>query len=92
MDFEWDEAKAETNYRVHGVDFEEASRVFDDPCRLEWFDDRRDYGEDRFLALGQVHGRIVLVAYTMREETIRLIHARVANTRQRETYYGNRQI
>jgi uncharacterized DUF497 family protein len=71
MDFEWDDAKAESNFRKHGVDFEEATRVFDDPLRIEWFDDRQNYGEDRFLVLGEVAGRILLVAYTMREETIR---------------------
>ncbi len=87
MDFEWDENKAESNYRMHGVGFEEATKVFDDPLRIEWFDNRRDYGEDRFLA----NGRVLLVAYTMREETVRLIHARLANKGQRDTYYGNRE-
>lgn len=89
--FEWDQTKAQSNLRNHGVAFEEATRVFDDPFAIEWLDDREDYGEDRYLILGEVNGRILLIAYTTREETIRLIHARLANKRQRETYYGNRQ-
>ena len=91
MDFEWDGDKAESNHRMHGVGFEEATKVFDDPLRIEWFDDRRDYGEYRFLVLGEVYGRVRLVAYTMRGETIRPIHARLANKRQRDTYNGNRE-
>lgn len=76
---------------MHGVGFEEAAKVFDDSLRIEWFDERRDYGEDRFLVLGEACGRVLLVAYTMRGETVRLIHARLANKAQRDTYYGKRQ-
>ena len=59
---------------------------------IEWLDDRREYGEDRFLILGEAQGRVLLVAYTVREERIRLIHARRATKWERETYYGNREI
>ena len=91
MDFEWDGAKSESNFRKHGVDFEEATKVFDDLRRVEWFDDRRDYREERYLALGESEGRVLLVAYTLRGETIRLIHARRANKRESEMYHGDRE-
>jgi uncharacterized DUF497 family protein len=45
--FEWDEAKAAQNYADHGVTFEAAERVFQDPFAIERLDDRDDYGEDR---------------------------------------------
>ncbi len=47
MKFEWDEKKAAANFAKHGVSFAAATEVFDDPCRIEKVDDRRDYGEIR---------------------------------------------
>lgn len=89
MDFEWDDAKAKANLSHHGVDFLDAMLVFDDPHRLEWHDDRADYGEDRFCTVGFIEGRAVFVAYTMRGETVRLISARRATRLERDKYYGN---
>ncbi len=89
--FEWDEAKANANLRKHGIDFLDAALVFDDEARLDWFDDREHYQEDRFCTLGDVQGRIIFVAYTIRGDRIRLITARRASTKEREEYYGNRE-
>jgi uncharacterized protein len=45
--FEWDEAKAKANYRRHGVSFELAKTVFEDPFAVERLDEREDHGEER---------------------------------------------
>jgi uncharacterized protein len=54
MEFEWDSNKAHSNLRKHGVSFEDATRVFLDPHRIETFDDRETYGEDRWKTVGLV--------------------------------------
>lgn len=72
--FEWHDAKADANFRTHGVTFDLAKTVFKDPFALEWLDDREDYGEERFVMIGMAEGRILLfVAYTEREQRIRII-------------------
>ncbi len=90
--FEWDEAKAEANLSKHGIGFPDAARVFDDVRRLEWLDDRMDYGEERFITIGVVDDREIVVAYTMRGENRRLITARRATRREREAYHGDREV
>jgi uncharacterized DUF497 family protein len=79
MPFAWDAAKNAENIRKHGIPFEVAVRVFEGPT-LERVDDREDYGEERWLATGQIDGRIVTVAYTERGEVLRPISARKATT------------
>jgi uncharacterized DUF497 family protein len=74
--FEWDEIKAANNYAAHGVSFATAKGVFKDPFAIEWLDDREPYGEDRFVIIGMVEGRLLYVAYAMRGEVIRIISAR----------------
>jgi uncharacterized DUF497 family protein len=86
-DFEWDDAKAAQNYADHGVSFEVARRVFEDPFATERLDDRQDYGEDRYSILGMVDGRILYVAYTLRNGTIRIISARGAEPDERRRYH-----
>jgi len=62
-----------------------ALAVFKDPLRIEFLDDREDYGEDRFLTIGMAEGQILLlVAYTEREERIRIISARRATQREQD--------
>jgi uncharacterized DUF497 family protein len=86
MLFEWDDRKAVQNFAKHGVPFEYAVRVFLDPHRLSSEDTRQDYGEDRWLALGKIEGRLFAVAYTPRGAVIRLISARKANEREQRKY------
>ncbi len=85
--FEWDEAKATDNYAKHGVSFETAIRVFDDVFAIERVDDREDYGENRYSVLGMVDDRLLYVAYTVREGTIRIISARGAEPYERREYH-----
>jgi hypothetical protein len=85
--FEWDAAKAVRNEADHGVTFDVATLVFADPFALEWRDDREDYGEDRYVVLGMVDGRVLYVAYTMRGDAIRIISARGAEPNERRRYH-----
>jgi uncharacterized DUF497 family protein len=86
-EFEWDSAKAAANYAKHGVRFEDAVRVFGDPLALEWLDDRHDYGEERYIIIGMVDGRLLTVVYTERSDSIRIISARGAMPYERRSYH-----
>ncbi len=89
MDFEWAANKAVANLRKHRVSFEDAARVFLDPRRIELFDGRDAYGEDRWKTVGLVEPALLAVLYTVRgkdSETIRLISARKADAHERAQY------
>jgi uncharacterized protein len=87
LQFEWDEDKAEQNLAKHGVSFLTAAEIFANEI-IERIDDREDYGELRFIALGRVETEIYRVAYTWRgEKVIRIITAQKASRYERETYY-----
>lgn len=62
LSFEWDEAKAKINLTKHGVPFHEALPVFLDPNRIERYDGREDYGEDRYVVIGSVDGFELCIA------------------------------
>lgn len=64
-----------------------AVRVFLDPGRIEVYDDREDYGEDRWITIGAVESLLLVVVYTVRGgDEIRLISARKANAQEAEAY------
>ncbi len=86
MRFEWDPAKRIVNARRHGVDFKTATRIFEGPI-LERRDDRMDYGETRWIAIGIVEAIELTVCYTDRGEVRRIISARKANKNERESLY-----
>ena len=75
MVFEWDARKNAVNHAKHGIDFADASRMFEGSV-LERLDDREDNGETRVAAVGATDGRTLFVVYTMRGETRRIISAR----------------
>ena len=88
MEFEWNDAKAEANWRRHGVRFELAATVFSDPLAIERVDDREDYGEDRFVIVGMAEGNVLLfVAHTERGEGIRIVSARRATQDEQDDYF-----
>jgi uncharacterized DUF497 family protein len=89
MMFEWDENKAESNRIKHDVSFPFAVRAFDDQNRVTVIDNRRDYGEMRYVTLAKIGDRVYVVAYTYRLARIRLISARKANTKE-VNHYDNR--
>ncbi len=85
--FEWDQTKAEQNLKKHGVSFEEASTIFADPFSLTIDDPLHSVGEQRFTTLGLSEAQRLLVAvHTDRGDNIRIISARNATRRERETY------
>lgn len=87
MEFEWDDAKAVSNLSRHGVDFQDAIRAFLDPFRLELEDTRQDYGESRYRMLGEVNGVLFAVIFAEREDSVRIISARVAEPNERRLYH-----
>jgi hypothetical protein len=95
--FEWDPAKAGTNFRKHRISFEVATRVFADPFALVE-QDRVENEESRWQTLGLVDGYLLLlVAHTVRDdedgtEVIRMISARRAGPKERKRYEQNRSL
>jgi uncharacterized DUF497 family protein len=88
LKFEWDDAKAQANLGAHGVSFDLAKTVFKDPFAIERLDDREDYGEERFVIIGRAEGNVLLfVAFTEREERIRVISARRATQYEQDNYF-----
>ena len=87
MEIVWDPHKASANARRHGgVTFEEAKDVLLDPFALVC-EDEDTRAEQRFVALGRgAKGRVLVVVYTYRDETIRLVAAWKANKPQRRRY------
>ena len=92
--FDWDPAKYAEALREHATRFEVAILVFDDPQRIEAFDDREPYGEDRFYAIGMALDRLVRVAFTLRgehDEVTRIITAFKASSSDRRRYERSRK-
>jgi uncharacterized protein len=89
--FEWDQWKAETNLGKHGVSFAEASTIFGDPLSLTIEDPAHSATEDRFVTLGiSERHRVLVVVHTDREDTVRIISARIATRRERKAYEEER--
>ena len=87
MEFEWDDAKADANERKHGVTFPEAMTIFGDPLSITGYDPKHADDEDRFLTMGvSVGGRLLVVLHTDRDDSIRIISARVATRHERKDY------
>ncbi len=85
--FEWDDRKAIINWKMHGVTFGQATKVFDDPMALEKIDEREDYREERINLIGMCDGIILHITYTERGDRIRLISARKATKHEQNRYY-----
>jgi uncharacterized DUF497 family protein len=87
MQFEWDISKAASNLSKHGVPFEEAKTVFDDPLYVDFYDPDHSKDEERYLIVGESNrGRLLIVSYTERGNSIRLISAREVTQTEREAY------
>ncbi len=90
MDYEWDTAKAATNIKKHGVSFEEAQTVFNNPLALIFEDDLHSEQEHREIIIGHSQqNRLLLVSFTERPQAIRIISARIVTQREREDYENN---
>jgi len=87
MKFEWSENKAVANLSKHSVSFEEAKTVFDDPLFVDFFDPDHSVDEERYLIVGESNRRkLLIVSYTEREISIRIISAREVTRSEREAY------
>jgi uncharacterized DUF497 family protein len=87
MGFEWDEEKATANLAKHGVSFEEARTIFDDPLYVDFYDPDHSSEEHRYIIIGvSWHGRLLVVSYTEQGDVTRLISAREVTRSERETY------
>ena len=87
MEFEWDAEKATSNLSKHGVSFAEAITVFGDPLEVMIPDPTHSQGELRFVSIARSEaGRLLAVAYTERDQRIRIISAREATPRERRQY------
>ena len=87
LEFEWDEAKARSNLQKHRVSFLTAAAIFANE-RLERIDDRRDYGETRWIALGRVEAEVYRIVYSWRTDfVVRIISAQKANRDEKKIYY-----
>lgn len=84
---EWDDNKAEINYKKHGIYFEDAARVFLDDNRIDYFDELHSDDEDRIKVIGMVD-EVLAVIYTERGEKYRIISARYATKFEEAEYYG----
>ncbi len=87
MEFEWNSDKAALNLEKHGVSFQEAATVFNDPLSMTFPDPDHSIGESRYVIIGLSRfGQLLVVAHTDREAKVRIISARKA-TRQERMFY-----
>lgn len=85
--FEWHRAKAKANLQKHEISFEEAMSVFADPLSVTLADPDHSADESRFIDIGlSTRGEVLVVVYTERESTIRIISARRATRLERRVY------
>jgi uncharacterized protein len=90
-EFEWDRTKERLNRLRHGVAFDEATTVFEDPSALTVADDPHSQEEDRYIVIGlSAARRILVVCHTFRGDAVRLISARRATPRERRHYETSR--
>jgi uncharacterized DUF497 family protein len=86
MKFEWDQQKNQANIAKHDLDFADAPGVFRLPLRIS-LDERQNYGEDRWIGIGMLDRRVVVVVFTEPDEqTIRIISLRKALPYERRRY------
>jgi uncharacterized DUF497 family protein len=87
MWFEWDETKAADNERKHSVSFEEAATCFYDPHQVAFYDPDHSEEEDREILIAHSEGgKTLMVVYTLRVETIRIISARRTTRKETRDY------
>ncbi|MCL2832498.1 MAG: BrnT family toxin [Treponema sp.] len=89
VQFIWDENKNISNICKHGINFNEAAKVFFDPEHLELYDDKHSTAnEDRWIIIGNVNVKILLVIINHKTDNlIRIISARRATKNEQEAYY-----
>lgn len=90
MQFEWNPLKATANLKKHGVSFEEAKTLFDNPLAVIFDDEAHSIDEQREIIIGHSRqNRLLLVTFTERFGNVRIISARLATRQEREDYEQN---
>lgn len=89
MCFDWDSAKSDRSWQARGFGFDFATLIFAGDT-IEWPDDRRDYGEARVRAIGEVDGMLLHVVLTDRRNVRRIVSARVADKMERSRWHASR--
>jgi len=93
LQISWDPVKAVENFRKHGVSFDEAREVFNDPLRATEGDDTHSDDEDRYISFGSTaSGKVLFVCYTLQEVDVHLISARLATRSERRSYMDEDQM
>lgn len=90
MIFDWDDKKAETNKKKHGVGFAEAATAFSDPNAIEFLDEKNSDKEDRWILVGvSSKSQVLLVVFVEREEkVVRIVSARKAVKDEINQYFS----
>lgn len=90
VEFEWDDEKAASNLKKHGVSFEESVTTFNDSGIAAIFDPDHSEDEKRYISIGtSIQRRLLVIVHTAREERIRLISCRKATNAERKAYEKN---
>ena len=89
MKFEWDKAKHAKTLRERGIGFDDGARIFEGAVMI-WQDARRNYGEERFRAVGDSEGDILHVVFTWRGDAVRIISVRRANRKETEAWLSQK--
>jgi uncharacterized DUF497 family protein len=85
--FEWDDEKARSNVRKHGISFEEAATIFADWLHITRPDPQHSTNEERFVTIGMsTRNRLLVVAHAYPGDVIRIINARPATRLEKQTY------
>lgn len=93
MRFEWDQNKDFSNQKKHGISFDEAIEIFDDPLHVSILDEKYSYFEERWITVGTTKEVSIVVVVNLfyddgGEEVIRVISAREATSNERKKYEG----
>jgi uncharacterized DUF497 family protein len=87
--FVWNRLKAEATQRKHGITFEKAAEIFNDPFFIEEYDAENSENEDRYNITGFVNGRYITVSFTLRDNLTRILSARKADIEEEGAYDEN---
>lgn len=88
MRYTWHEPKRQSTLAWRGLDFAFAEQVFAGPT-FTFEDDRRDYGEERWVTLGMLRGKVVVIVHTETEDEIHVISMREAERDEQRLFFAN---
>lgn len=88
MRYTWHEPKRQSTLARRGLDFALAEQVFAGPT-FTFEDDRRDYGEERWVTLGMLRGKVVVIVHTETEDEIHVISMREAERDEQRIFFAN---